>query len=286
MAITQVNHTKHLDQGLIPSSVETPQRVVAFQQSDVNDLKRAKNLLEKPGISARILNVLGNAISIAFKILPANWNTTIGKITQTALSKAVHAAVLTMKDRPGEEASDTWHKLTVAATGGFCGFFGLPALFVELPISTTIMLRSIADVARSEGEFISTVDAQIACMEVFALGGPKKGDDASESGYFAIRAALAQAVSKASQYIAERGLAKESAPALVRLIMQIAERFSIRVSTKAVAQAVPTIGGAGGALINILFITHFQNMARGHFIIRRLERKYGAEIVRTTYQTI
>ena len=173
--------------------------------------------------------------------------------------------------------------VAVAATGGIGGFFGLPALALELPISTTIMLRSIADVARSEGESINSIEAKLACIEVFALGGASKSDDASESGYFAIRAALARSVTKAAEYIAEKGLAEEGAPALVRLIVQIAERFSIQVSEKAAAQAVPAIGAGGGALINVLFIDHFQNMARGHFIVRRLERKYGQEIVRTTY---
>jgi EcsC protein family len=271
---------------VVSRSSDTPQKATTFQQADLNDLKRAKKLLEKPGISARILNVVGNAMNIALKILPYRWNATIGKITQVGLSKAIHAAIYTMKDKPGKESSNVWHKLAVAATGGFCGFFGLPALAVELPISTTIMLRSIADVARSEGEFINAIDTKIACVEVFALGGPKKNDDASESGYFAIRAALAQSVSKASQYIAEKGLAKESAPAIVRFIMQIAERFSIRISTKAALQAVPTIGAVGGAVINMMFIAHYQNIARGHFIIRRLEKKYGTEIVRTTYKTI
>lgn len=259
---------------------------MTFHKSDLNDLKRAKKLLERPGMSTRILNILGNAVGIAFKFLPANWNLAIGKITQAALSKAMHAAILTMKDKPGEEASNVWHKAAVATTGGFSGFFGLPSLFVELPISTTIMLRSIADVARSEGECIASAEAKVACIEVFALGGPKKSDDDTETGYFAIRAALAQAVSRTSEYIAERGLAKESAPALVRLIVQIAERLSIRVSTKAVAQALPAIGAIGGAFINMLFIAHFQNTARGHFIIRRLERKYGEEIVRRLYKSI
>jgi hypothetical protein len=174
----------------------------------------------------------------------------------------------------------------VATTGGIGGFFGLPALAIELPISTTIMLRSIADIARSEAETISTVDAKIACIEVFALGGPDISDDASESGYFAVRAALAQSVTKATEYIAEKGLVEESAPALVRLIIQIAERFSIQVSEKAAAQAVPAIGAAGGAIVNTLFIDHFQDMARGHFIVRRLERKYGREIVEQTYRAV
>ena len=109
---------------------------------------------------------------------------------------------------------------------------------------------------------------------------------ASESGYFAIRAALARSVTKAVEYIAQKGLAEESAPALIRLIIQIADRFSIQVSEKAAAQAIPVIGAARGVLINTLFIDHFQDMARGHFIVRRLERKYGKEIVEATYKTV
>ena len=259
---------------------------MTFPQTDLNDLKKAKMLLESPSIAAKITNLLATPIEKGFALLPANWNAKIGELTQAALAKAVHAAVFTMKDAPGYRASNIWHKIAVATTGGIGGFFGLAALAVELPISTTIMLRSIADIARSESEPISKIESKIACIEVFALGGPSKSDDASKSGYFAIRAALARSVTKAAEYIAEKGLAEEGAPALVRLIAQIAQRFSIQVSEKAAAQAIPAIGAAGGALINTLFIDHFQNMARGHFIVRRLERKYGKEIVEVTYKTV
>ena len=37
------------------------------------------------------------------------------------------------------------------------------------------------------------------------------------------------------------------------------------------------------AVINLLFIDHFQDIARGHFIVRRLERTYGADIVKQAY---
>jgi len=37
---------------------------------------------------------------------------------------------------------------------------------------------------------------------------------------------------------------------------------------------------------NTLFIDHFQDMARGHFIVRRLERKYGKEVVEETYNAV
>jgi len=46
------------------------------------------------------------------------------------------------------------------------------------------------------------------------------------------------------------------------------------------------IGAAGGALINTLFIGHYQDMARGHFIVRRLEKIHGAEPVRLAYEDL
>ncbi len=243
-------------------------------------------LLENPGIAAKITNALGMPIEKGFRLLPRDWKEKVGEITQAALHKAVHAAVNTMQDIPGEESSEMLHKIAVAATGGIGGFFGLPALAVELPVSTAIMLRSIADIARSEGEYISDIDSRMACLEVFALGGTSRRDDASETGYFAVRAALAQSVTDAARHVAERGLAGKGSPALLRLIVQIAERFGIQVSQKAAAQAVPAIGAAGGALINTLFIDHFQDRARGHFIVRRLERKYGTETVKTAFNSL
>lgn len=259
---------------------------MTFHETDLNDLRKAKALLENPGVAIKITNLLGLPIEKGFGLLPGNWNRKIVEVTRDALTRAIHAAVFTMKDLPGEEASNSLHKIAVAVTGGIGGFFGIAALAAELPISTTIMLRSIADIARSEGESISAAESKIACLEVFALGGPVRGDDAVDSAYFTIRAALAGSVKKAAEYMAGRSLVDESAPAIVRLIVQIANRFSIQVSEKTAAQAIPAIGAAGGALINALFIDHFQDMARGHFIVRRLERKYGREIVQMEYLAI
>jgi hypothetical protein len=55
------------------------------------------------------------------------------------------------------------------------------------------------------------------------------------------------------------------------------------VTEQAVAKSIPIVGAASGGLINFLFINHFQSMARGHFIIKRLESKYGTELVREKY---
>ena len=97
---------------------------------------------------------------------------------------------------------------------------------------------------------------------------------------------MAKAVSDAVQHLATNGLSQHGAPAIVRLIALIASRFSIVVSEKAAAQAVPVLGAFGGAVINTLFIDHFQDMGKGHFIVRRLERAHGAEEVRRFYQDV
>jgi hypothetical protein len=66
----------------------------------------------------------------------------------------------------------------------------------------------------------------------------------------------------------------------------IAGRFGIVVSQKLAAQAIPIIGAVGGAAVNLAFIDHFQDVARGHFTVRRLERIYGVEAVRSAYEQL
>jgi hypothetical protein len=189
--------------------------------------------------------------------------------------------------RTGKGAQNAAHRFAVATSGAVGGAFGLIALGVELPISTTIILRSIADIAASEGEDPRHIDTKLACLVVFALGSPTDArDNAAESGYFAARSALATAVTEASKHLAQKGLAKGGGPALVRLVSLIAARFGVVVSEKTAAQLVPVIGAAGGALINTLFIAHYQDMARGHFIVRRLEKIHGAEPVRLAYEKV
>lgn len=252
---------------------------------ELDDLKFAKNLLESPGLAVKLTGVIGGPIEKSLAVLPPKLTTGLQKTTMVALRSALRFAMSTLRHRE-QKASNGLHKGLVAVTGGLGGAFGLPALVAELPVSTVIMLRSIADIARSEGEQIDTPEARLACIEVFALGGRSKGDDAAETGYFAVRAALAQAVTEAAKHIAEKGLADKGAPAIVRLITQVAARFNVVVSQKIAAQAVPVVGAASGMAINALFIDHFQKTARGHFIVRRLERTHGQPEIRSAYDAI
>jgi len=258
---------------------------MAMSPEDLTDLKYAKSLLENPGFAARIINLIGKPIEKGFELLPEKWSTVVNKAARVSLKKALTVVVTTL-GTSGGRSSDIMHKILVSLSGAGGGAFGLPALAIELPISTTIMLRSIADIARSEGEDLNDPHVKIECIQVFALGGSSKNDDASETGYFAVRTALARTVSDAAQHIASKGLTRESAPVLLRLISRVSSRFGVVVSEKVAVQAIPLIGAAGGALINSLFIDHFQDVARGHFIIRRLEKRYGENEVRKLYRRV
>jgi len=96
-------------------------------------------------------------------MLPRGLYARIGEVTQAALMKALDVAVNTLEKKNVERPANFWHKGVVAATGAVGGFFGLTALALELPVSTTLMLRSIADIARSQGEDIADPPYQ-ACL--------------------------------------------------------------------------------------------------------------------------
>lgn len=263
---------------------QLPAAIIA---EDLQALAEAKALLEHPGLAARISGVIGTPIERGFAALPDRVARTITQISHKAIAKALDVAVGTLDAaKAGNPAANGWHKLTVGASGALGGAFGLAALAVELPFSTTVMLRSIADIARSQGADLTDPQVRLECLQVLALGGRSPDDDASEAGYFTSRAALAQAVNAAARHVSQQGLAGSSAPAMVKLITEVAARFSITVSEKAMAQAVPVVGALGGAAINTVFIGHFQDMGRGHFTVRRLERQYGEALVRSAYEML
>jgi hypothetical protein len=256
-------------------------------KEDLAELRRAKSLLENPGLAAKLSGVLGTPFEKGMKMLPARVQKTVHTATEAALMKALDVAVRSLGARRSATSNDRMHRIAAAASGAAGGAFGISAIGIELPLSTTLILRSIAEIAAAEGEDPRQIETKLACITVFALGSSRdESDNATESGYFAARAALASAVSEATKYLAEKGLGKSGAPALVRLIALIASRFGVVVSQKAAAQLVPVIGAAGGAIINTIFIGHYQDMARGHFIVRRLEKIHGTQPVRIAYEKL
>jgi hypothetical protein len=255
-------------------------------REETEDLKRAIVCLEETSFAQRLTDSVGRPISALGRSAPASVRRLVARASEVALRAAMKLALRTIDRSKTGNTAGRAHTLAAAASGAVGGAFGLAALPVELPLSTAILMRSIAEIAREEGEDLSTPSAALACVEVFALGGREEEETAFESGYFVVRAALAKSVSDSASFVAAQGLGAQVAPAVVRLLTQVAARFGVIVSEKAAAQAAPVLGAIGGAAVNAAFASHFQTLARGHFIVRRLERRHGASLVAFEYQRL
>jgi EcsC protein family len=263
-----------------------------FAPEDWTALAAAVEALERVSLASSLNRALGKRIKAAASFVPQRMAGTVSQAVNLALRAALGAAIRSLGAATPSSSrakvsgrSMIAHRAAVTLSGAAGGAFGLAMLPVELPVSTTLMLRAIADIARAEGEDLSDPDATLACIEVFALGGAP-GEESWESGYFAVRAFLAKAMGSATLYLASRSVIEEAAPALMRYISLVAARFGAAVTQKLAAQAVPLLGAAGGAAVNYVFMEHFQRVAKGHFTVRRLERIYGFEVVREAYERI
>jgi hypothetical protein len=264
---------------------ENEKKNLLITREDLDNLRLAVEYLETPGLAAKMAEVIGTPVEKLLALLPEAASRTINAVSEKAMKVASDVAVGTMKK--GQcDPSPRVHKFASALTGAIGGATGLAGLAVELPVTTTLIFRSIADMARAEGEDLHDPLVCMSCMSVFAMGGPDKGDDTAEGVYFGTRLALAKSVSEAARFLSKGVAQHKVAPALVRLISKLASRFGIVVTYKAAAQLAPVVGAIGGAAINTLFMDHYQTIAKGHFIVRRLERQYGQHMIRQFYNDI
>lgn len=263
---------------------------VSFSEPDHEALAAAVRRLEGPSFAGRVAALAGKPLGLASRALPASASTVVAKATVRALEIALDIALFSLRGGPPARGrlarGRALHSALACASGAFGGAFGLTALAVELPVSTAIMLRAIAVIAQKEGEDLTDPQTGLACLEVLALGASRPEGDEPESDYFAIRASLARGLVEVADFAFDKTAVRESAPVIVRFLAQIAARFGIVVSEKVMAQAVAVVGALGGAAVNLAFIEHFQDLAHGHFTVRRLERVYGADAVRAEYDRL
>lgn len=259
-------------------SVDMP--AAALPGIDEATLARAHAALEHPSFAARLTNVIGTPIDVGLRLLPTSWHRRMHQTTEAAIHKALNVAATTVPTSDIPSANERLYQTLAAGSGAVSGLFGWLGLAIELPITTTLMLRTIAEIARAEGEDPSTLETQAACLEVFALGGRDQRDDAADTGYYGVRIALAG-------YLGASALRTgNSATATARFVSAVASRFGVSISERAAVQLLPVIGALGAATVNVVFMRHFQSMARGHFTVRRLERSYGAERIRARYDSL
>jgi hypothetical protein len=257
----------------------------SLSPADHAALTSAVRQLENPNFAAKLADYAGTPVNRILSMLPKTVNRQISGMVRDAVMKGLDVAVDTLEDKPPPSPAIKFSAFLAGVAGGVSGLFGFGALAVELPLTTTVMLRSIAEIARHEGEDLTTLEARLACLEVFAFG-TKRADAKVDVGYYAARTLISKYTSDVAALFLERGALDVSAPVVSNLVTEIVSRFGIVVSDKVAAGAVPIIGALSGATVNVIFMDHFQKIAKGHFTLRRLERTYGSAHIRQHYATL
>lgn len=254
----------------------------SFSPREIEFIQTAAAHLERPGFLIRAANAVGKPLELAQKTLPKAVQEKISMAVEKSLKKTLDISISTLAPTEKQNlphrplTQGKTHTLATAMTGAVGGFLGPLALAVELPLTTGIMFRSIANIARSFGEDLNDTEVRMECLNIFAMGSQhSSADDAMKSSYLSQRIAFNSFIRNTTE--------KGAAAILARLITRVAARYEVVVTEKFVAGSVPFLGAAGGALINTAFTNYFNDTAYYHFGIRYLEKKYGAEVVQQIY---
>lgn len=215
----------------------------------------ARRYLGAAGPLMQVVTLAGGQVEGVVNRLPAGARGGIETAVNAALAAAYGAAARSHGRRASGERA---HRLAAAALGVAGGAGGLPSAIAELPVTTTALLRSIQEIARHYGEDPGDPATRLEALRVLGSGGPLAEDDGTDFAFLGARLAL-------------------TGPALQKLIVQIAPRFAAVLGQKLALQAVPLLGAAAGAAVNLAFARYYQEMAHVHFGLRRLSRDGRAE---------
>ncbi|MGH6840927.1 MAG: EcsC family protein, partial [Methylocella sp.] len=134
---------------------------------DREALERAMRELERTSLAIRLSASVGRQAGALASIVPANIAEIARGAAETAIRRGLDFALKSLAGKPLRDRR-RMHKSIAVLAGAAGGAFGISSLPLELPFSTTIMLRSIADIARAEGQDLADPKTALACLEVFA----------------------------------------------------------------------------------------------------------------------
>lgn len=202
------------------------------------------------GVGIELLNLLGAQADGLVEGLPRPVRDRLEGATETALKQAMKAANGSRRViRPGQP---NWLQTAVATSMGAAGGIGgVGTALAELPLTTTVLLRTIQDVADELDFDPASENVQFDCIQVFASAGPLAHDDNADLGFLGARMAL-------------------SSGGMQKLMTWVAPRLAAVFGQKLAAQAIPIVGAAAGAATNYAFINYYREMAHVHFGLRRL----------------
>ncbi|PIV79682.1 MAG: protein EcsC, partial [Rhodobacteraceae bacterium CG17_big_fil_post_rev_8_21_14_2_50_63_15] len=179
-----------------------------------------------------LLNLIGGRAESLLDRLPEAVRARLDSATEDALryaAEAAHRSRGTLGVVPG------WRmRALTTVMGAAGGMGGLPTALAELPITTTVLLRAIQDVAVEHGFDPQEPGVRFGSIEVFGAAGPLTRDDGANLGFLATRMTL-------------------TGSAMRGLIARVSPRLATVLGQKLAAQTIPILGAAAGAATNYAY---------------------------------
>lgn len=214
----------------------------------------ARRYLDAGGLGMEILAAIGGSAQGLIDRLPGFVRGRLDDITLAALNRAFSAAQRSR--RLVRDRGDWFNRLASTVSGAAGGVAGLPGAMIEMPVTVTMLLRAILEIAAEHGLDPDSDDVRMEALRVFAAAGPMAEDDGTDLGLLAAKMSI-------------------TGQTVQGLIARIAPRLSAVLGQKLAAQATPIFGAMAGATINYTFARYYQEIARVHFGLLRLAEETG-----------
>ncbi|MCU9847205.1 EcsC family protein [Defluviimonas sp. WL0024] len=225
----------------------------------------ALRLQRANGPVMRALNAFGGRIEARMTGLPENLRRLIETGMVEILAGAYEVAGRVGAHRALPDTGNWGHRAAVATGGALGGVGGLGTALVELPATIALFFGAMQKVAGQYGFDPASAETRAVCIEVFGAGGPLAEDDGVNTSFLGTRLAV-------------------NGRAVQALIQQVAPTLAAVIGRKLATQAVPVIGAAAGAGLNLAFLSYYQEMAHVRFGLKRLADRYGAAPVDTAFR--
>ncbi|WP_111559774.1 EcsC family protein [Paracoccus sediminilitoris] len=214
----------------------------------------ALRYVKAQGLAMQMMARLGNGAEGLIQRLPSFVRNRLDGATRAALTRAFTAA--SGSRRVLRDRGDLFNRMLSTASGAAGGAAGFAGALVELPFTVTLLLRAMLDIAAEHGLDPDSEEVRLECLRIFAAAGPMTTDDQTDLGLLAARLSV-------------------TGQTVQSLVSKVAPRLSVSLGQKMAAQAAPVFGAVAGASINFIFARYYQELARVHFGLMRLEQETG-----------
>jgi hypothetical protein len=197
-----------------------------------------------------LLGAFGTQVEAQLALLPEGLRTRLERATFAALDRAYGVAGASAPLPLGRRGVRL-----AAVAGAVGGAGGIATALAELPVTITLILRTIQDAAREAGFDPADPAIRREVLRVFASGNPLAADDGVNTAFIGARLAL-------------------TGPALGRMIATLSPRIAAALGPKVAAAAIPVLGAAAGAAINAAYMTYYRELAAVRFGLLALAQRH------------